>query len=153
MRSKIYGIIIVLIILFGLTTIMSRSFRVQQIPYGSENTCANCHVNPAGGGERNLFGQLVEEKFLTEDGAAGNVEWGPLLESLDADNDGVSNGEELQDPFGTWGEGDVAPGNAGLVTEPGDASKNLLNNLTLSFEDMQPHLEQLLEVRVYDRTN
>ena len=153
MKRNIYGIIIILVILFGLTTLISRSFRVSQIPNGSSNSCANCHVSPSGGGERNLFGQLVEEKFLSQAGAAGNVEWGPLLASLDADNDGVTNGEELQDPYGTWEAGEPAPGNSDLVSLPGNPNAAHLQTLTLSFESMNPHLNQLLEVRVFDRTN
>jgi hypothetical protein len=153
MKPKIYGSILVLVILAGLTTLISRSFRVNQIPNGSENSCANCHVSAAGGGERNSFGELVEERFLTQAGPSGDVEWGPLLASLDADNDGVTNGEELQDPFGTWSAGQSSPGNPSLVTEPGDAEKHPLQTLTVSFQDMTPHLDQLLELRVYDRTN
>ncbi|RMD49304.1 MAG: hypothetical protein D6830_05190, partial [Ignavibacteria bacterium] len=43
----------------------ARPKRVNQIPNGSVNRCANCHVDPNGGGPRNAFGQLVEAKYLT----------------------------------------------------------------------------------------
>jgi len=42
---------------------------------------------------------------------------GPALAALDSDNDGKTNGEELQDPNGEWKTGD-----ANLVSKPGDPS-------------------------------
>jgi transposase len=43
----------------------ARPFRVSQIPNGSVNGCANCHINPTGGGPRNPFGITVETSFLS----------------------------------------------------------------------------------------
>jgi hypothetical protein len=109
---------------------------VQQIPNGSENGCANCHNNPGGGGPRNAFGIDVLNQFLDN---SGNVEWGPALANLDSDGDGFSNGEELQDPNGTWRTGQPAPGDPALVTNPGNASDfptsvEILSSLPNSFE-------------------
>ena len=95
----------------------ARSFRVSQIPNGSVNSCANCHVNPGGGGSRNAFGQAVEAGLISS-----NVDWGPALASLDSDGDGFTNGQELQDPNGTWQTGQSAPGSASMVSKPGSAS-------------------------------
>lgn len=95
----------------------AKSFRVSQIPNGSVNSCSNCHINPGGGGTRNAFGQAVEAGFI-----GSNVDWGPTLAALDSDGDGATNGEELQDPSGSWNTGDVTPGSWALVTKPGDAS-------------------------------
>ncbi len=39
-----------------------------------------------------------------------HVQWGPALAALDSDGDGFTNGEELQDPNGTWEVGSAAPG-------------------------------------------
>ncbi len=135
------------------TTSFSRSFRVNQIPNGNVNGCANCHVNPAGGGVRNAFGQLVEKRFLSVPGESGQVQWGPVLASYDADGDGISNGEELQDPFGQWNIGSPSPGNALLVSEPGNPTNKILFNATLQITGMTPHLNKKFELRVVDKMN
>ena len=50
---------------------------------------------------------------------SGNVVWGAALAVIDSDGDGFSNGEELQDPDGAWQNGQPAPGDPSLVTNPG----------------------------------
>jgi hypothetical protein len=97
----------------------ARQFRVGQIPNGGVFKCANCHVNPQGGGSRNIFGQKVESQFLDNN---GNVKWGPELAAIDSDNDGFTNGQELGDPNGTWKIGDPAPGSTANVSKQWDAS-------------------------------
>lgn len=129
----------------------ARPHRVAQIPNGVWNSCYNCHINPAGGGPRNAFGTLIEHRFLTEIGPNGDVNWVPLLASLDADGDGVSNGLELQDPYGLWTVGEPDPGDPLLVTHPGDETSNTLATFTLHFEEMTPHVGQKLEARVIDK--
>lgn len=99
----------------------ARPARVGQVPNGSALGCALCHVNPGGGGVRNAFGQMVENGFLTSNDFSGSVVWGPELAALDADGDGATNGEELQDPDGAWSAGDAAPGDVDLVTLTWDA--------------------------------
>lgn len=88
------------------------------IPNGSRVSCAACHVNPAGGGERNAFGKHVEE-LVTPNGE--EPFWSPTLAAKDSDGDGFTNGRELQDPEGAWIPGADAPGDPNLVTNPGDA--------------------------------
>lgn len=102
----------------------ARPTRPAQIPNGNANNCANCHINPAGGGARNIFGQMVEASFLTAAGFSGNVKWGPDLAALDADGDGFTNGEELGDPEGLWKAGDPVPGDPAAVTLPGDPNSH-----------------------------
>ena len=53
----------------------SRPSRPSQIPNGGVFSCANCHVNPAGGGDRNVFGSVVESGFLNGMGASATVNW------------------------------------------------------------------------------
>ena len=105
----------------SITILIGRSFRVNKIPNGSVNTCSNCHNDPNGGGARNAFGQEIE-KSVTPGGTESF--WGPALASMDSDGDGFTNGEELQDPNGTWTEGTANPGNSTLVTNPGDPNSH-----------------------------
>ena len=107
-----------IIVFLSITFLTARSFRVGQIPNGSEFSCENCHFNPGGGGARNAFGEEISGGFLSN----GNVVWGAELASLDSDGDGFTNGEELQDPDGAWIQGSAAPGDPSLVTNPGDPS-------------------------------
>jgi uncharacterized protein (TIGR03382 family) len=78
------------------------------IPNGSEFSCATCHVNPAGGGERNGFGQAYQS----------NRSW-TFLYSIDCDLDGQTNGQELGDPCGDWSSGQT-PGRTTDISNPGD---------------------------------
>jgi len=113
--------ILLFLILGGVATstfVMARMFRPAQVPNGTVKSCLTCHVTP--GGDRNAFGREVERNFLSTPGSAGNVQWGPALAQLDSDGDGFTNGQELQDPAGTWVIGQADPGNPALVTSPGD---------------------------------
>ena len=97
----------------------SRSKRIDQIPNGTVNRCTNCHIDPGGGGERTAFGEVVRLNYLD---AAGDVMWNLALAQNDADGDGATNGQELLDPDGTWAIGMANPGEATLVSNPGDAN-------------------------------
>ncbi|MFT5368208.1 MAG: hypothetical protein ACI8V2_003171 [Candidatus Latescibacterota bacterium] len=115
-----------LVLLFSnATDVHARSQRVNQIPSGSVNSCANCHVNPSGGGARNAFGQVVESGFLSGSGANASVVWNASLAGMDSDGDGFSNGTELGDP-----DGDGTPTIGAQVTNPGLASSlpQVVNN-------------------------
>jgi hypothetical protein len=140
---------IFLLVIFTVS-LSARSFRVSQIPNGNKFSCQTCHVSPAGGDERNAFGKLVEKRFLTS--LTGNVIWGPELASLDADGDGVTNGQELLDPFGIWTSGSPNPGNSSSVTAPGNNADYSIFNLTIFFTNMNPHNGQMLYLRIYEKS-
>lgn len=71
----------------------------EELPDGGVNFgCQYCHEARTGGGPRNAFGLDFEQN---------NHTWDPVLEGLDSDGDGFTNGEEFL---------------ARPVTNPGDAS-------------------------------
>lgn len=96
-------------------SVFARSERVNQVPNGSKNGCFTCH-NSASGGSRNSFGMAIQNGFLS----GGKVTWNATLAALDSDNDGFTNGQELQDASGSWAIGQSQPGDASLVTNPGN---------------------------------
>jgi hypothetical protein len=138
-------------LLFIITAAEARNFRVNEVPNGSVNNCLNCHFGA--GGPRNDMGKLIEASFLTASGSAGHVIWGPLLASLDADGDGISNGDELQDPYGLWSSGDPAPGFSSLVTNAGNDGSGDYLKLTVNFSGMTPHVGQTLYLRLVDKAS
>jgi hypothetical protein len=126
MNYLIYSIIL----MFAFQITNASPFRVNQYPNGSKFQCAGCHINSGGGGARNSFGKDVGAGLVN-----GNVNWGPELASLDSDNDGFTNGEELFDPNGEWKIGDPNPGNSDDVTAPYDSDDfpTSVNNIAERF--------------------
>lgn len=119
---KVVNILIIGFALFSLLSFCpvdssARSFRPGMLPHGSVFNCATCHISPNGGGPRNPFGLAVNARV--NPGAATQF-WSPELAALDSDGDGFTNGEELQDPNGSWRQGQAQPGDRSLVTHPGD---------------------------------
>lgn len=97
----------------------ARPKRVFQIPWGNINKCFNCHNNGQATQGLTSMGQQVYSSALIPQDSKGDVQWG-VLAMLDADGDGYSNGEELQDAGGTWSSGEADPGMSELITDPND---------------------------------
>ena len=95
----------------------ARSCRVTLLPNGIVSNCTTCHTSP-NGGARNVFGRAVQT-IISNSSNCNKTFWGPDLAKMDSDGDGVTNGEELQDPEGTWTPGMPNPGSRALVTNPG----------------------------------
>jgi hypothetical protein len=132
------------------TEVWARPERIDQIPNGTLKKCSNCHINPAGGGARNAFGQDVESAFLDMN---GKVIWSYALARLDSDGDGLPNGVELGDANAYWASGDPALGQLDRIRLPGDALSRLGDVLTVQFTNMTPHLGEKFEIRVVDIGN
>lgn len=90
----------------------ARAPRVGQIPNGDVFGCLTCHLRDKAGGPLNTFGTQVEQTLIG-DGSLATVDWSAVA-PLDADRDGLTNGEELGDP-----DGDGRPGD-GPVSHPAD---------------------------------
>jgi MYXO-CTERM domain-containing protein len=87
---------------------------------GESRPCITCHNNANGGDGCVASGGMkpCHNPFGAAFGAAGR-QWSAAVASGDADGDGFTNGQELQDAAGTWFPGLPAPGNASYVTRPG----------------------------------
>lgn len=124
--KKSFLYVLVLITVSTTAILISRDFRVSKIPNGMKFQCANCHVNPGGGGARNAFGQAVEAR-VTFNGQENF--WDAQLAALDSDGDGKSNGRELGDPNGTWRQDQPNPGTFSTVSNPGDRLSTDVNDI------------------------
>ncbi len=112
---------------------------VGSIPNGNVNSCLTCHVSAAGGGSRNSFGRAFDNN---------SSQWNATLAKLDSDNDGFTNGQELQDPAGTWTSGGI--GNPSLVTLPGNANSKPTSIEYNPFATIQLYPQPAKENLVFD---
>jgi len=136
--KKIYTTILVLISISALSYLVGRGFRSTKMPHGKKNDCANCHTSAAGGGTRNSFGKAVGNLVSV---GGNETFWGPNLAMVDSDGDGFTNGQELQDPNGTWIEGTDLPGDANSVTNPGDPNDHPPITSVDNFTDIPDRFE------------
>ena len=116
MNKNIYKLIVIVGILLVFDT-QARDWRPNQLPNGNKFSCANCHVNPNGGGSLNKFGEEVG-KFVTVGGTQNF--WSASMAKIDSDGDGKTNGEELGDPEGLWSSGQPNPGVFASISNPGN---------------------------------
>lgn len=87
---------------------------------GTVRPCITCHNNPDGG--RGCVDGGGMAPCLNPFGMAfraNGFQWNETLALMDADGDGFTNGQELQDPEGTWSVGQPSPGIEEYVTRPG----------------------------------
>ena len=87
---------------------------------GTPRPCITCHNNPDGGQGCETMGGT--RPCLNPFGVAfrtNGFRWSRELAELDSDGDGFTNGQELQDPSGSWRPGQTSPGNSAYVTRPG----------------------------------
>lgn len=127
------------------------------IPNGQKNSCMNCHIIISGG-PRNDFGDAYDDN---------SRRWNEILAKLDSDNDGFSNGQELQDKDGAWTKAlGNSFGDPNLVSLPGninDVPSSVENdNLVSKFsiyptpviENINIKLETIngesIEIKIYD---
>lgn len=82
-----------------------------RIPNGNVNSCDTCHI----GGD---FSAPPANPGFRKDFYDAGEQWTAALAALDSDGDGFTNGEELQDPNGTWTGGSI--GDPSLVSNPSD---------------------------------
>ncbi len=107
LRNSIALLAVICVILSIMVTSLafSRPWRPALLPDKGENfSCSTCHINPAGGGTRNKFGQDFERI-----GIPAGDKYTDELAKLDSDGDGFTNQEEF----------DAEP-----VTRPGDANSH-----------------------------
>jgi hypothetical protein len=88
----ILGLIAALLICTTADPAQAKPFRMGVLPdKGAKFGCGTCHVNPAGGGPRNSFGQDYEKVGLK----AGD-KYTQDLGAMDSDKDGISNDQEFK---------------------------------------------------------
>ena len=83
---------VIILIGVALSDVSARPFRLDVLPdSGAGFRCGTCHINPSGGGSRNVFGKDYQqialpagEKFTDE------------LSKKDSDEDGATNKEEFE---------------------------------------------------------
>lgn len=104
------------------STAEARSFRVKDLPNGNKYGCTDCHTSNSG--KTNTGFGDDSEGYLVGSGSKSqrHVDWAQLC-PLDSDGDGLTNGQELNDPNCVWVRGQANPG--GTTSNPGKASSVL----------------------------
>ena len=111
-QRVIFSFCVLTFCIFFVMPAMAYTVDLNRIPNSSVFSCDTCHSS--GNSFRSAYNNAGRQ-------------WTTALANLDSDGDGFSNGVELQDPSGTWNEGDPNPGNQSLVTNPGSSSSHPTN--------------------------
>jgi len=95
-----------------------------KIPNGNLYYCGTCHESGHNFSDGSppvppspVHGNAMQFPFLN---TTPTKTWTTDLANQDSDGDGFTNGEELQDPAGTWAIGQADPGDIGFVSNPSD---------------------------------
>ncbi len=101
----------------------NRAYTLSSIT-GDQRPCITCHNNPDGGQGCVTSSGLPANTApclnpFGLDFRTNNKIWSQPLSQLDSDGDGFTNGQELQDPTGTWVYGQQAVGKELYATRPG----------------------------------
>ena len=87
----IVGLFVAVFTTMTAETVLARPFRMGVLPdKGAKFGCGTCHVNPSGGGPRNVFGQDYEKTAMK----AGD-KYIQELGAMDSDKDGTNNDQEF----------------------------------------------------------
>ena len=93
-RIACFFSILLMLTLIPLSTgsnVFARPFRLSKMPNGGKNfSCATCHINPRGGGDRNTFGKDYQKA-----GIPAGDKYTPALGKMDSDGDGFTNDQEF----------------------------------------------------------
>jgi hypothetical protein len=110
--------------LFSVSTASALPPAPGRIPNGTVYYCGTCHQSGHSGSSVPMI--PAHSDAMRNDYFAANKTWTTTLANQDSDGDGFTNGEELQDPFGTWAIGQADPGDVAFVSNPSD--NNTSNN-------------------------
>ncbi|HXF82188.1 MAG TPA: Calx-beta domain-containing protein [bacterium] len=106
------------VLIFGHGRALALPPSPDKVPNGAVFSCGTCHLQ-VGAGYDYAFNTQMKLDFLNTD---PSKTWTATLANKDSDGDGFTNGEELQDPEGTWVMGQPNPGSALYVTNPSVAA-------------------------------